>query len=266
MTIGGALIVLKALTYDHFLANRLFEGRMGLAVGSATLALAALITEIQSWSQPGFILVEFFLFSLGAFIIINSTTRTPAFYSELNVKVATLVGFSTTSFIFAYYALTTFPGSPVYLAFVAAGIVGVVCMVLRKAASSLSLILIAMIAVFAVLLMYTVPVLSTDELALDSYAAHLVLLGINPYLPGVMKNAFSYYHLSLFYETPISTGLCELAFISRAFVPSIYSRGCPWNRSKDRASCLDCCPSYRNLLKVQEVWMAFNSAHTYSAS
>jgi uncharacterized membrane protein len=51
-----------------------------------------------------------------------------------------------------------------------------------------------------------VPALSTDELALDSYAAHLVLLGINPYLPGVMKNAFYYYHLSLFYETPISTG------------------------------------------------------------
>ncbi|NAY81712.1 MAG: hypothetical protein GU362_02310 [Thaumarchaeota archaeon] len=173
--------------------------------------------------------MNFFSSPFGAFIIIISTTRTPAFYSELNVKVATLVGFSTTSFIFAYYALTTFPGSPVYLAFVAAGIVGVVCIVLKKAASSLSLILIAMIAVFAVLLMYMVPVLSTDELALDSYVAHLVLLGINPYLPGVMKNHFLTITFSSSMKRQFPRGLCELAFISCAFVPSIYSHGCPWN-------------------------------------
>jgi hypothetical protein len=65
MTISGAAIMLKALSSDHFLANMVFEGRPGIALGAATLAVATVITAIQGWSQPGFMLVEAFLFSLG---------------------------------------------------------------------------------------------------------------------------------------------------------------------------------------------------------
>jgi len=225
MTISGAVIMLKALSSDHFLANMVFEGRPGIALGAATLAVATVITAIQQgWSQPGFMLVEAFLFSLGLIILINSLTSTPVLDSEPNVRIAALVGFLAVTFIFAYYAFTNFPGSPIYLAFVVTGVAGIV---FRK--RLMPILLIAMIAGFAVLLMSSVPALSTDELALDSYAAHLVLSGINPYLPGVMKSAFSYYHLSLFYETPISTGgyvswLSYPALSFLTFVPALVMR------------------------------------------
>ncbi|MGC8558409.1 MAG: hypothetical protein ACP5NC_05385, partial [Nitrososphaeria archaeon] len=201
MTIGGALIVLKALASDHFLANRIFEGRAGLITGAATAAFAAAITAVQGWSQPGYLLVEVFLFSLSAFIIINSSGRTPAFESEFNVKVAALAGFTAVSFIFAYYTSTELS-----LAFIVIGALGIVGIAFKKLMPVFPILLIVAVVMFSIVLSASIPALSTDELALDSYAAHLVLSGINPYLPASMSRAFQYYHLSLFYETPLTTG------------------------------------------------------------
>ncbi|MDG6927815.1 MAG: hypothetical protein JRN01_05055 [Nitrososphaerota archaeon] len=206
MTISGALIILKALASDHFIANRAFEGRPGLAVGISGFAISAAITAIQGWSQPGYLLVEAFLFSLSAFIIINSIGREPTFEREDYVKIAGIFGFSATAFIFAYYSL---PYSfTAFLAFAIIGVAGAAFIAMRNSRAILALppLLISMMALFSVLLAQSIPAIATDELALDAYAAHLLLSGINPYISTAMGGAFSYFHLSQFYETPLASG------------------------------------------------------------
>ena len=55
----------------------------------------------------------------------------------------------------------------------------------------------------------TAPRFPTDESVLDLYAAHLFLLGKNPYDPAFMSNAFSFYNFSFHAfdpVTPLTTG------------------------------------------------------------
>ncbi|MEM3853565.1 MAG: hypothetical protein QW606_04565 [Conexivisphaerales archaeon] len=223
MTISGALIILKALASDHFLANMVFERKTGLALGFSGIIIASAITFIQGWSQSGYTLLEAFIFSLSAFIIINSVGRKPTFENEYYVKVAALFGFFAVSFIFAFYSLPNIMAS---LAFAIIGSAGLVLMAFRKAVAALPILLIIMVSFFAVLLAQSVPAIATDELALDAYAAHLFLSGINPYIPSAMNGAFSFFHLSPFYETPLTNGgyvswLSYPALSFLIFVPAI---------------------------------------------
>jgi uncharacterized membrane protein len=60
---------------------------------------------------------------------------------------------------------------------------------------------------FAAVAYYITPDFGTDALLLTTYAAHLILSGINPYISGAMSGAFSYYHIvSAQYLTPLTNG------------------------------------------------------------
>ncbi|BAB60135.1 protein-export membrane protein secF [Thermoplasma volcanium GSS1] len=62
------------------------------------------------------------------------------------------------------------------------------------------------IILFALAILPYYPFLGTDELTLDLYASHLLILGFDPYKEVFMSNAFSYFHFPLYYTTPYTTG------------------------------------------------------------
>ncbi|WP_297025870.1 glycosyltransferase family 87 protein [Thermoplasma sp.] len=85
--------------------------------------------------------------------------------------------------------------------------------------------LIASVVLFALSILPIYPKLGTDELALDYYAAIVILHGSSPYMPQVMKNAFSFLHFPLSMTTPLSTGgyvenFSYPVFAALMFIPS----------------------------------------------
>lgn len=60
-------------------------------------------------------------------------------------------------------------------------------------------------AVFAALLK-SFPVFGTDELAIDTYSAYIFIHGLNPYSNGNLINVFNFYHVPLYFITPVLTG------------------------------------------------------------
>ncbi|PSN97850.1 hypothetical protein B9Q09_00220 [Candidatus Marsarchaeota G2 archaeon ECH_B_SAG-C16] len=69
-----------------------------------------------------------------------------------------------------------------------------------------SIIIAAGALTFMVYLFYQMPAFGTDELAIDYYAAHQFLLGLNPYKPVNMLEVFTYYHVANYFVTPLTVG------------------------------------------------------------
>ncbi|SMD30956.1 Uncharacterized membrane protein [Picrophilus oshimae DSM 9789] len=68
------------------------------------------------------------------------------------------------------------------------------------------IIIISIITVFFIGLSSIYPVYGTDSLAIESYAARLFSMGIDPYIRSNMAPVFSYYHLPYTMITPTQTG------------------------------------------------------------
>jgi len=66
--------------------------------------------------------------------------------------------------------------------------------------------LIGSVILIALSMLPLYPRFGTDELALDYYAAIMILHGANPYIPSVMASAFAYLHFPISMTTPLSTG------------------------------------------------------------
>ncbi|MCY0851159.1 glycosyltransferase family 87 protein [Thermoplasma acidophilum] len=86
--------------------------------------------------------------------------------------------------------------------------------------------LIGSVILFALSILPLYPKFGTDELALDYYAAIMILHGTNPYIPIVMSNAFAYLHFQISMTTPLSTGGYVETFsypvlAALVFIPSI---------------------------------------------
>jgi len=62
------------------------------------------------------------------------------------------------------------------------------------------------IAAFFIVLIQRFPVFGTDEIAIDTYGAYLLLHGIDPYVNGNMANVFSFYSVPLYLITPLLKG------------------------------------------------------------
>lgn len=67
-------------------------------------------------------------------------------------------------------------------------------------------LLIASIAAFFAALLQSYPALGTDELAIDTYSAYLLLHGMNPYFNTNMLSVFQFYSFPLYFITPVLTG------------------------------------------------------------
>jgi uncharacterized membrane protein len=217
LTISGAVLIARALTLEPVTTKRTFEGRAGLVVGSAFAAIALYVTVVEGWVQPGYLLIEAFLYGLAAFIIINASFRRPLFDDEGVASTAALVGLAAVSVIFAYASSTIGGGIIMTGAFLACGALALAGFALKKLYVIYPVVLLFMIALFALLLMKSIPQFSTDELAIDAYAAHLLLSGANPYIPSLMNGALSYYHLSSYYQTPLTTG----GYVSQLGYPAL---------------------------------------------
>ncbi len=78
--------------------------------------------------------------------------------------------------------------------------------VFKDSSKSFFLIIISIVTVFFIGLSRIYPVYGTDSLAIESYAAKLFSMGIDPYIKSNMTPVFSYYHLPYTMITPTVTG------------------------------------------------------------
>jgi|GEM_PF-4186919 len=78
----------------------------------------------------------------------------------------------------------------------------------------------AVIMQFAIIslgFIFLVAPFQTDELLFDFYSAILIVKGSNPYIPGALANAFSYYSVPIAFRTPLTTG----GFAKGLFYPDL---------------------------------------------
>jgi uncharacterized membrane protein len=76
----------------------------------------------------------------------------------------------------------------------------------RRMENAFLMILLAGMTVFFAGLVSTISLYGTDEIAIETYAAHLTVQGIDPYVNANMVGVFQLYHVSFYYLTPLLTG------------------------------------------------------------
>lgn len=217
MMLAGGLLLCYSLTTGRFRTPALFEGKRGLATASLILAFGVYVTYVQGFSQPGFLLVEGFVFIFSAFTYLNALA--PGVLARPDVaRLSATAGFVTISGVFALFSLRFGVAAPVF--YIAAALTGAVSLRLRRLERFLPFALLSEVALFGYLLSLTMPAYATDEFAIDAYAARLFLHGLNPYSQASLGHALSYYGLSPYYETPLSQGgyVDWLSYPSLSFV------------------------------------------------
>ncbi|MEM4092830.1 MAG: hypothetical protein QW837_07290, partial [Conexivisphaerales archaeon] len=116
------------------------------------------------------------------FIITNASFRHPLFDDEEVASNAALMGLAAVSVIFAYASYTMGGGIIMTGVFLGCGALALAGFAIKGLYVAYPVVLLFMIALFALLLMKSIPQFSTDELAIDAYAAHLLISGANPYI------------------------------------------------------------------------------------
>jgi len=217
--IMGAVLLIRGLVLEPVLINRVFEGKLGLCAGVAVSILAVYAT-LQGWSGA-YALASLSLFLLSALIIANSITKN-ALLDKMGAALTTSrAGLAAAIFVFACFSY--YNGASIYAVsfFIGVEILAVADMRMKKVPTYLyAAIFFACLTLLTIVIMQVFPAFNTDELVIESYAAHMFLQGVNPYIPAATQGAFYYYHFPLAFVTPLTTGgyVTGLSYPSLSFL------------------------------------------------
>jgi uncharacterized membrane protein len=203
MMLAAGLLISYSLAAEHFRTPALFEGWKGVVTAALCFTFGVYITRVQGFSQPGFLLVEGFVFIFSLLVSVNAL-RPELLARPRSVHTFAAVGFAALSGVLALFSLRF--GATYAAFFVASAFLGVLLIVGRKRFHLCFLLLISETALFGYILSKVIPAYATDEFAIDAYAARLFLHGLNPYSQPTLGHALGFYGLSSYYETPLSSG------------------------------------------------------------
>ena len=203
---GGAFIIRSLLTSN---GNGLLEGRGGLLVSS--LLLITLAYFMLSYGVGvSYRLVEIYLGGFAAAVALNSLSRPPLLQRPRVANMAAVVVLALISLGLATYSLGKWPFTALFLLVSLLAVVGFVKGGKGRIVRSLPILFIVELAAAALLLAKGFPQLSSDELVIDAYAAHLAMMGTNPYTAPSLTAALAFFHIpfstAFSFMTPLTTG------------------------------------------------------------
>jgi uncharacterized membrane protein len=143
-----------------------------------------------------------FAFVFGGLLLIASALH----YSEFSGSLKRWLIVGEAEAMLLVWSLWLGPGQLFYI--LSFGVIGAALIAFRIFRWGLvAPTVVAACCLFAASLYYITTGFGTDALILTTYAAHLILSGVNPYIPGATAGAFNYYHIfSAQYFTPLLNG------------------------------------------------------------
>ena len=214
---GGAFLIRSLLTSA---ASGPIEGRGGLLVSS--LLLITLAYFLLSYGiGVSYRIVEIYLGGFAATVALNSLSRPPLLQRPRVATVAAVVVLALISLGLAVYSLGEWPFTALFLLVSILAAVGLTKRWGSRIVRFLPILFIVELAAAALLLARGFPQLSSDELIIDAYAAHLTMMGANPYTVPLLTAALAFFHIpfstAVSFMTPLTTG----GFVSGLSYPAL---------------------------------------------
>jgi len=202
---GGAFVV-RSLLPDA--RNGFLEGRGGLLTSSLLLATLTYFLFDHGITSP-YTIIEVYLAGFAIMVIVNSASKPPILQRKRAATVVAGTAFALISLGLVAYSFGDWPFTAFFIFMFSLAVAGLTRWG-RSVGRLFPIIFIVELAAIALLLVRGFPQLSSDELIYEAYAAHLVMVGGNPYATPSLAGAYSFFHIqfkeAVLFMTPLSTG------------------------------------------------------------
>ncbi|MCL5788329.1 MAG: hypothetical protein M1357_00765 [Candidatus Marsarchaeota archaeon] len=217
MLLGGIYVIIRSLVCEPVTVNRLFEGRTGLILSAAASSVAAYAYLTYGFVRAGGQAVIIYLVAFSILVALNSSGSTPRFMNLTKIKLYSRTG--SIAAILGLLLMAFLLTEPV-LALAVIGASLALCLLIpnrEKTNIWITLSLFASLSAFSVGALANLPRYGTDELAIEMYAAKLVLAGRNPYSFAYFTGVFHVFPVPLSSLTPVVGG----GFVSSLMYPAL---------------------------------------------